>query len=77
MGQEIDNATMLLLEDTLTKHVSSKKEGGKVKLKWNGTLIDFRDFVSLTLEFKGNWELKRIRIIMKSVLLKRLNQSSR
>ena len=49
---------MLLLKDTLTKHLSCKKEDGKVKLKWNGTLIDFRDFVSLILEFKGNWEFK-------------------
>ena len=46
---------MLLFKDTLTKHLSSKKEDGKVKLKWNGMLIDF---VSLILEFKGNWELK-------------------
>ena len=57
-GQDIDNATVLLFKDTLTKHLSIKKEDGKVKLKWNGTLIDFRDFVSLILEFKGNRELK-------------------
>ena len=49
---------MLPFEDTLTKHFSSKKEDGKVELKWNGTLIDFKEFVSLILEFKGNWELK-------------------
>ena len=36
-GQEIDNA--ILFKDTLTKHLSSKKEDGKVKLKWNGTLM--------------------------------------
>ena len=47
-----------IFEDILTKHLSSKKEDGKVLLKWNGRLIDFRDFVSLILEFKGNWELK-------------------
>ena len=44
-GQEIDNATMLLFEDTLTKHLSNKNKDGKVKLKWNGMLIDFREFV--------------------------------
>ena len=43
---------MLLFKGTLTKHLSSKKEDVKVKLKWNGTLIDFRDFVSLILKFK-------------------------
>ena len=31
--QEIDNATILLFEDTLTKHLGRRTEGGKKKLK--------------------------------------------
>ena len=33
--QEIDNATILLFEDTLMKHQGRRTEGGKKKLKWN------------------------------------------
>ena len=54
---EIDDATVLLFEETLTKHPASKTEGGKMKLKWNGSLIDFKDFISLILEAKGKWAL--------------------
>ena len=53
---EIDGATVLLFEETLTKHLASKTEGGKMKLKWNGSLIDFKDFISLILDAKGKWE---------------------
>ena len=48
--QEIDNATILLFEDTLTKHLGRRSEGRKKMLKWNGTFIDLIDFVSLILE---------------------------
>ena len=27
-----------------------------MKLKWNGSLIDFKDFISLILDAKGKWE---------------------
>ena len=57
--QEIDNATILLFEDTLTKHLGRRTEGGRKKLKLNGTFIDLRDFVSLILEAKGKWASKR------------------
>ena len=50
--------------------IGSQNTPYKLGLKWNGT---FRDFISLILEFKGNWELN-IRINMKSILLKRLSQ---
>ena len=53
---EIDGATVLLFEETLTKHLASKTEGGKMKLKWNGSLIDFKDFISLILDAEGKWE---------------------
>ena len=53
---EVDDATVLLFEETLTKHLASKTEGGKMKLKWNGSLIDFKDFISLILDAKGKWE---------------------
>ena len=53
---EIDGATVLLFEETLTKHLESKTEGGRMKLKWNGSLIDFKDFISLILDAKGKWE---------------------
>ena len=53
--QEIDNATILPFEDTLTKHLGRRTEGGKKKLKWNGTFNDLRDFVLLILEAKGKW----------------------
>ena len=48
---EIDDAMVLLFEVTLT--LASKTEGGKMKLKWNGSLIDFKDFISLILDAKG------------------------
>ena len=57
--QEIDNATILLFEDTLTKHLGRRTEGRKKKLKWNVTFIDLRDFVSLILEAKGKWTSKQ------------------
>ena len=57
--QETDNANILLSEDTLTKHLGRRTEGGKKKLKWNGTFIDLRDFVSLILEAKGKWTSKQ------------------
>ena len=41
--QEIDNANILPVEDTLMKHLGRRTEGGKKKLKWNGTFIDLRD----------------------------------
>ena len=57
--QEINNATILLFEDTFTKQLGRRTEGGKKKLKWNGTFIDLRDFVSLYLEAKGKWTSKQ------------------
>ena len=48
--QEIDNAT---------KHLGRRTEGSKKKLKWNGTFIDLRDFVSLILEVKDKWTSKQ------------------
>ena len=47
---------VLLFEETLTKHLASKTEGGELKLKWNGFLIDFKDFISLILDAKGKYE---------------------
>ena len=41
--QEIDNANILPVEDTLMKHLGRRTEDGKKKLKWNGTFIDLRD----------------------------------
>ena len=57
--QEIDNGTILLFEDTLTKHLGRRTERGKKKLKWNGTFIDLRDFLSLILEAKVKWTSKQ------------------
>ena len=57
--QEIDNAIILLFEDTLTKHLGRRTEGRKKKLKWNGTFIDLRDFVSLILQVNGKWTSKQ------------------
>ena len=73
---EIDDATVLLFEETLTKHLASKTEGGKMKLKWNGSLIDFKDFISLILDAKGKWESLGVKIIMKFTHLKKRNRNS-
>ena len=45
---------VLLFEETLTKYLASTTEEGK--LKWNGSLINFKDFISLILDAKGKWE---------------------
>ena len=39
----------------MIKHIGSKGEEGMNRLKWNGTLTDFKDFVSLVLDEKGKW----------------------
>ena len=46
---------VLIFYETLITHIGSELEKGKNRLKWNGTLTDFKDFVSLVLDEKGKW----------------------
>ena len=48
----------MIFRETLLKYLGSKKEKNKEKLKWFGTLIDLRDFVTLILEEKGKWHTR-------------------
>ena len=52
---EDDDADVLIFYETLIKHIGSELEKGKNTLKWNGTLTDFKDFVSRVLDEKGKW----------------------
>ena len=45
-----DDPDVLIFQETLIKHIGSKVEKGKNRLKWNGTLTDFKYFVSLVLK---------------------------
>ena len=53
--RRIQYPDVLIFYETLIKHIGSKVEKGKNRLKWNGTLTDFKDFVSLVLDEKGKW----------------------
>ena len=50
-----DDPDVFIFYETLIKHIGSKVEKGKNRLKWNGTLTAFKDFVSLVLDEKGKW----------------------
>ena len=44
---EAADINVLIFRETLIKYSGSRKEKNKEKLKWLGTLIDFKDFTTL------------------------------
>ena len=50
---EAADINVLVFRETPIKYLGSRKEKNKEKLKWLGTLIDFKDFTTLLLDEKG------------------------
>ena len=55
-----EQALVLLFADTLLKYLAKRKVKGKTNYKFDGTLDELKDFVSLVLKRKGklDWEEK-------------------
>ena len=53
---EAADINILILRETLIKYLGSRKEKNKEKLKWLGTLIEFKDFTTLLLDEKRKWK---------------------
>ena len=49
----------LLFVDTLIKYLAKRKAKGKTNYKFDGTLDELKDFVSLVLKRKGKWTGKK------------------
>ena len=49
----------LLFADTLLKYLAKRKVKGKTNYKFDGTLDELKDFVSLVLKRKGKWTGKK------------------
>ena len=55
---EAADINVLIFRETLIKYLRSREEKNKEKLKWLGTLIDFKDFTTLLLDEKGKWKTR-------------------
>ena len=55
---EAADINVLIFRETLIKYLGSRKEKNKEKLKWLGTLIDFKAFTKLLLGEKGKWKTR-------------------
>ena len=53
---EAADINFLIFRETLIKYLGSRKEKNKEKLKWLGTLIDFKNFTTLLLDEKRKWK---------------------
>ena len=51
--QDLENADVLVFRDTLISHLDLKKEKGKDRLKWYGSITDLKDFLILMLKEDG------------------------
>ena len=54
-----EQALALLFADTLLKYLPKRKVKGKTNYKFDGTLDELKDFVSLVLRRKGKWNGKK------------------
>ena len=54
-----EQALALLFADTLLKYLAKRKVKGKTNYKFDGTLDELKDFVSLVLKRKGKWTGKK------------------
>ena len=54
-----EQALVLLFADTLLKYLAKRKVKGKTNYKFDGTLDELKDFVSLVLKSKGKWTGKK------------------
>ena len=54
-----EQALVLLFADTLLKYLAKRKVKGKTNYKFDGTLDELKDFVSLVLKRKGKWTGKK------------------
>ena len=52
-------ALALLFADTLIKYLAKRKAKGKTNYKFDGTLYELKDFVSLVLKRKGKWTVEK------------------
>ena len=50
---------MLVFRETLISHLGLKKEKGKDRLKWNGSITDLKDFLILILKEDGKWQSRK------------------
>ena len=54
-----EQALALLFADTFLKYLAKRKVKGKTNYKFDGTLDELKDFVSLVLKRKGKWTGKK------------------
>ena len=57
--EDLENVDMLVFRDKLISHLGLKKEKGKDRLKWNGSITDLKDFLILILKEDGKWQSRK------------------
>ena len=57
--EDLENVDVLVFRDTLISHLGLKKEKGKDRLKWNGSITDLKDFLILILKEDGKWQSRK------------------
>ena len=56
--QEVEQ-DILLLGETLLKHLERRTTKGKQQLKWNGKVQELQEFVTLVLKASGSWSTRK------------------
>ena len=57
--EDLENVDVLVFRDTSISHLGLKKEKGKDRMKWNGSITNLKDFLIPILKENRKWQSRK------------------